>query len=232
MQKKQESKVKSARATLGILTGNEEIIAATPGLGAATESLAILVDETAFHSQGQMNTGSEFTTRKNEARAALTLSILKVCAAVAAHATVSEEPAVKLLKTKYQVTDTEVKTLRDMPLCTYAKMVFADASPLAGLLSPFAAEEDVLRLNDLADNFNGLLPKKRTQQSKSSLSTKNLEDAIERIVVLLNDTIDVLVKPWEYIEPDFFGAYTNARIIVDAPSRKNTPPTVPQETPE
>ncbi|GAB1452335.1 hypothetical protein MASR2M47_23910 [Draconibacterium sp.] len=78
-----------------------------------------------------------------------------------------------------------------------------------------------MRLKTLADNFNTLLPQKRTQQSKSSLSTQNLEDAIARIDVLLNDTIDVLVKPWEYIEPNFFRAYTNARIIVDAPSRKS-----------
>ena len=230
MQKKQESKVKSARATLGILTGNEEIVTATPGLAAATESLAILVEETGIHSQGQMNTGSEFTTRKKETRNALTMAVIKVCAAVAAHATVSEDPAVKLLKTKYQLADTDVTKLRDMPLVTFANTVFTDASPLAEQLSPFAVEEDVVGLKALADNFNALLPQKRTQQSKSSLSTKNLEDVISRIDLLLNDTIDVLVKPWEFINPDFYGAYTNARIIVDAASRKSTSPTEPVET--
>lgn len=232
MKKTQESKVKSARATLGILTGNEEIVTGTPGLGAATETLAILIEETAIHSQGQMNTGTEFTTRKNEARAALTMVTLKICAALAAHATVSKDPAVKLLKTKYQIADTEVKRMRDMPLFTFANMLFSDASPLAELLAPFAAKEDVVRLKTLADNFNGLLPQKRTQQSKSSISTQNLEDVISRIDLLLNDTIDVLVKPWEFINPDFYGAYTNARIIVDAPSRKSTSPTEPVETPD
>ena len=157
MQKKQESKVKSARATLGILTGNKEIVEGTPGLGAATETLAILVEETAIHSQGQMNTGTEFTTRKNEARATLTVATLKICAALAAHATVSEDPAVKLLKSKYQVADTEVKRMRDMPLFTYASMVFADASPFAELLGPFATKKDVVGLKTLADNFNGLV---------------------------------------------------------------------------
>jgi len=74
----------------------------------------------------------------------------------------------------------------------------------------------------LADNFNTLLPQKRTQLSKSSLSTQNLEDAIAQIDLLLSDTIDVLVKPWEYKEPDFFKAYTNARVIVDAASRRKS----------
>lgn len=111
-------------------------------------------------------------------------------------------------------------------------MLFTDASPLATMLGPFAVEEDVVRLKALADNFNELLPQKRTQQSKTSLSTQNLEDAIDRIDELLNETIDVLVKPWEYINPDFYGAYTNARIIVDAPSRKNTSPTEPAVIPD
>ncbi|GAB1452336.1 hypothetical protein MASR2M47_23920 [Draconibacterium sp.] len=136
MQKRQESKVKMARATLGILTGNQEIVAETPGLAEATETLTGLVEETEYHSQGQMNTGSEFTARKNEARAALTVATLKVCAALAAHATVSADPAVKLLKKKYQVADTEVKKLRDMPLYTYANTLFADAGPLPNCSRP------------------------------------------------------------------------------------------------
>src|SRR5690606_39673931 len=95
-----------------------------------------------------MNTGTKFTKRKKETRAALTVAVIKVCAAVAAKATASEDPTVKLLKTKCQVTDTQVKRMRDMPLVTFAKTVFTDASPLAGLLAPFVAEEDVLGLKD------------------------------------------------------------------------------------
>lgn len=232
MQKRQESKVKMARATAGILTGNAEIVAGTPGLGDATENLVELVDETEFHSQGQMNTGSELTTRKNEARTALTATTLKVCAALAAYSTASADPAVKVLKTKYQVADSEIKKLRDMPLFTYANTVFADAQPFANMLAPFATAADVAGLKTLADNFNALLPQKRTQQSKSALSTQSLEDAIARIDTLLNDTIDVLVKPWEYTNPDFYRAYTNARIIVDAASRKTTAPVEPPASPE
>ena len=226
MQKKQESKVKMARVSLGILTGNETIVAGTPGLGAATETLAVLVEETAFHSQGQLNNGTELTQQKNAARGALETGTLKVCAALAAYATASADPNVKTLKTKYQVADWEVKKMRDMPLFTYAYTVYGDAQPFSGMLEPFASAAEVEELKTLADNFNTLLPQKRTQQSKSALSTLNLEEAIARIDVLLNDTIDVLVKPWEYKNPDFFRAYTNARIIVDAASRKTTAPPV------
>ena len=220
MKKTQESKIKMARATAGILAANEEIVAGTPGLGNAAELLMELIGETEFHSQGQLNTGTEFTTRKNEARTALTGATLKVAAALAAYGTASADPVVQLLKAKYQVSDNKVKKMRDMSLFTFASMVYADASPVAAQLAPFATEEDVVGLKNLADSFNELLPQKRTQLSKSSLSTQNLEDAVDRIDKLLKDTIDVLVKPWEYSQPDFYRAYINARIIVDAPSRK------------
>lgn len=230
MQKSQESKIKMARAVSGILSGNEATVNSTPGLSAATSELNMLIGESESHSQGQMNTGTELTQQKNAARAALETGTLKVCAALAAYATASAEPNVKTLKGKYQVANSEVKKLRDMPLFSYAYTVYGDAQPFATLLEPFASAAEVAELKTLADNFNALLPQKRTQLSISALSTQNLEEAIARIDLLLNDTLDVLVKPWEFKNPDFFRAYTNARIIVDAPSRKsnggNTEPPV------
>lgn len=220
MQKSQESKIKMARAVSGILSENEATVNATPGLSAASSELNLLVGESESHSQGQMNTGTELTLQKNAARAVLETGTLKVCAALAAYATASVDANVKTLKGKYQVANSEVKKLRDMPLFSYAYTVYGDAQPFATLLEPFASAAEVAELKVLADNFNALLPQKRTQLSKSALSTLNLEEAISRIDALLKDTIDVLVKPWEYRNPDFFRAYTNARMIVDAPSRK------------
>ena len=221
MQKSQESKIKMARAVAGILSGNEPTVNSTPGLSAATSELNMLIGETESHSQGQMNTGTELTLQKNAARAALETGTLKVCAALAAYATASADPNVKTLKGKYQVANSEVKKMRDMPLFNYAYTVFGDAQPFANMLEPFASAAEVAELKTLADNFNALMPQKRTQLSLSALSTQNLEEAIARIDLLLKDTLDVLVKPWEFKNPDFYRAYTNARVLVDAPSRKS-----------
>ncbi len=221
MQKSQEIRIKMARAVNGILLANEPTVNSTPGLSAAQSELNVLIGETESHSQGQMDTGTALTQQKNAARAALETGTLKICAALAAYATASADPNVKTLKSKYQVANTEIKKQRDMPLFTYAYTVYGDAQPFASLLEPFASAAEVAELKTLADNFNALLPQKRTQQSKSALSTQNLEEAIARIDLLLNDTIDVLVKPWEFKNPDFFRAYANARIIVDVASRKS-----------
>lgn len=220
MQKIQESKIKMSRSVSGILTAYEEVVTRTPGLNAAHTALDNMIGETERHSQGQLNKGTEITAQKNEARLALENAAIQIGAALAAYATSSTDAALKILKEKYQVKDSEIRKKRDMQLFSYAYTLYSDASPYATLLEPFATAAEVNQLKDKADNFNALLPQKRTQVSKSSLSTQNLEEAIAQIDLLLNDTIDILVKPWETKEPDFFKAYKNARAIVDSASRK------------
>jgi phosphoribosylformylglycinamidine (FGAM) synthase-like amidotransferase family enzyme len=221
MNKKQESRIKMGRAVSGILNGFQEIATKTPGLTQAHETLDQLIGETVRHNQGQRNTGTEFTHKKDASRLTLEICIRKVCAALAAFATVSSDPAISEFKGKYQFSDTHIKSQRDMQLFSMAYAVYGDAILYADKLEPFATAKDVAGLKDLADNFNQLLPQKRTQQSKSILSTKNLKDAVNQIDLLLNDTIDVLIRPWEFSSPDFFNAYRNSRMIIEFVSRKS-----------
>lgn len=229
MQKIQESKIKMSRSVSGILTAYEEIVMITPGLNAAHDVLDNLIGETERHTQNQMNKGTEITVLKDNARLVLENGVIHIGAAFAAFATASNNPVVKIFKAKYQVADTVIRKMRDMPLFSYSYSLYEDATPFAPQFEPFATAEEVAQLKEKADNFNALLPQRRTQVSKSSLATANLDEAITQIDNLLNNTIDVLMKPWETKEPDFFKAYKNARFIVDAASRKTKKET---ETPE
>ena len=220
MQKNQESKIKMSRSVSGILNAYEEVVMRTPGLNAAHEALKNLIGETERHTKNQLNKGTEITVQKGNARLVLENGVIHIGAAFAAFATASEDPAIKIFKAKYQVADTEIRKLRDMPLFSYSYSLYDDAAPFASMFEPFATAEEVMQLKDKADNFNALLPQRRTQVNKRSIATSNLDDAITQIDDLLNDTIDVLVKPWETKEPDFFKAYKNARLIVDPASRK------------
>lgn len=220
MQKIQESKIKMSRSVSGILTAYEEIVMRTPGLNAAHDALYNLIAETERHTRNQMNKGTEITVLKDNSRLVLENGVIHIGAAFAAFATASDDPAVKIFKAKYQVKDTEIRKMRDMPLFSYSYTLYDDATPFAPQFEPFATVEEVAQLKNKADNFNAFLPQRRTQASKSSLATANLEEAIAQIDNLLNDTIDILMKPWETKEPDFFKAYKNARLIVDAATRK------------
>ncbi len=232
MQKIQESKIKMSRSVSGILTAYEEVVMRTPGLNAAHVALDNMIGETERHSQSQLNKGIELTTQKNDSRIVLENGTIQVCAAVAAYATASSDPALKILKDKYQVNDTDIKKKRDMQLYAYAYTLYAEATPYASQLEPFASADEVAQLKFKADNFNALLPQRRTQVSKSSLATANLDEAIDQIDLLLNDTIDVLMKPWEAKEPDFYKAYKNARYLVESASRKTKKETDTNITPE
>lgn len=220
MQKSQESKIKMCRAVSGILTGFDEVVQRTPGLNEAHDKLDNLIEETEVHSQKQLDKGTELTTKKKDDRAELEAGIILVCAALAAYGTASADPAIKALKEKYQLSDSDIKKKRDMQLFSFAYTVYGDAQPYAVNLEPFATADEVAQLKTLADTFNESLPKKRLQQNKSALSTQNLEEAIAQIDLLLNDTIDILVKPWERKEPDFYKAYQNARYIGGNSSHK------------
>jgi len=231
MQKYQESKIKMSRTVAGILNVFPEIVAKTPGLSEAQNELTHLIGETERHTQGQQNTGTELTEVKHKTRLALETSLRKVCAAMAAFTMVSTDPSVQLLKKKFQINDSEFIRKRDMQLFALAYSVYGDTMPYADKLIPFITPDEVNELKDLADNFNELLPQKQTQRSKSILSTQNLEDAVSQIDLLLNDTIDVLVKPWEFKDSDFYKTYKNGRMIVDTSSRKaKTPEVVPAKT--
>jgi len=220
MDKKQESRIKMAKAVSGIFSGFEEIVNKTPGLNAAHIELDHLIGETERHSQAQKNVGTELTQKKNELRGALEERTIRICAALAAYATASTDPELKSFKMKYEISDTEVSRKRDMQLFTFAYLVYSDAHLHETLLEPFASADEVAELKELADDFNAALPMKRTQLSKSSLSTQNLEEAIGKIDLLFNETTDVLVKPWERKASDFFRSYKNARLVVEAATRK------------
>ena len=209
-----------SRTVSGILNVYPEIVAKTPGLTEAHEELDHLIGETERHSQDQLNTGTEITGLKNEARLALEKSLRKICAAMAASATVSTDPMLKSIRDKYLITDSEIARQRDMQLFGLSYSIYGDASPYATKLEPFATADEVTELKECADNFNELLPRKRTQRSKSTLSTQNLEDVVSQIDLLLNDKIDILIRPWEFKEPNFYKAYKNGRYIVNAASPK------------
>lgn len=143
---------------------------------------------------------------------------------MAAFATSSSDVTVKSLKAKYQIKDTKIKSLRDMQLFTFSYLVYSDALPYAEKMEPFATTEEVKGLKVTADTFNELLPKRRTQLNNSVLSTQNLAETIDNIDKLLIDTIDVLIKPMEFKETDFFNSFKNSRDIVEASYRKNKKP--------
>lgn len=223
MDKGQMSKNKMHRAVSGILESNKEIVLATPGLTEAHIALDRWIDEASIHMQGQSKTGEELTLEKNNTRLELNKVYTKVSRAVVAYATNSTDAKEKLLKKMYSISDSKILKMKDIEMFNASYLLYGDAQAIESKLVPFATVDDIAFLKELADDFNMQIPRTRIQVSKSMTSTKNLEEAISNADAVIKDTIEALVNPYEFMQPTFFRTYKNARIILDAASRKRKP---------
>ncbi|MFN8255693.1 MAG: hypothetical protein U0W24_08400 [Bacteroidales bacterium] len=220
MNKNQEAKIKMANTVSGILTAFDTKVKNIPGLTEKHAELDALIDDSQKFSQAQLDNGIELTRKKNILRGELENATIKLSAALAAFATSSGNPEIQSLKLKYQMTDSKILKLRDLQLFALAYKIYGDALPHAALLEPFASQAEVNGLKEKADNFNEALPKKREKKGHAVLSTQSLVETIEKIDDLLRNFMDVLVKPLEHTEPEFYRSYEHARNIVEIAGRK------------
>jgi hypothetical protein len=220
MNKKFISKIKMARSVSGILDSFPDIETQTPGLESAHNELDDRIAETAKYQQDQSNKGTEITTMKNEVRKALELIYRKISSSFVAFSIVSTDVKVKALGKKHDIPKSDVTHFSETELFSRAYVLYSDVLPYADKLLPHATLTDVDNLKATADDFNVYLPKKRTQIGKTMVATQNIEEAVEKIDFLLKETIDKLVKPWEFSASDFFKAFKNARVLEDPGYRK------------
>lgn len=220
MNKKFISKIKMARSVSGIIDSFPDIEAQTPGLQSAHEELDDRISDTEKYQRDQSNKGTEITTMKNEVRKALELIYRKISSSFVAFSIVSADVKVKALGKKHDISKSDVTHFTETELFARAYVLYGDVLPYADKLLPHATADDVDGLKETADDFNIYLPKKRTQVGISMVATQNIEEAVEKIDLLLKETIDKLVKPWEFSASDFFKAFKNARVLEDPGYRK------------
>lgn len=223
MDKRQESIVKMSRSTSAILTSFAAVVTKTPGLSDAHLELDKRLADVEKYLQKQIPEGTNITTVKQHTRDSLEECFRKINSALCAFATLSTDPLIKSLVEKYKYTKSEIEHMKDMTLFSTSYVLYGDALTHVAKLVPYATPEDVEELKDLADDFNIYLPQKRTHIDLRSVATQNIKEAVDGIVGLLKETIDKLVVPWEFKEPDFYKAFKNSRKIPDPPTIKRKP---------
>jgi hypothetical protein len=220
MNKDQNDQIRMFRTVDGILVSNHTIVLTIPGLNEAHIALMNLVGDTDVQHLGQSDKGLDKTALKQAARVVLNGSYTKVSRAAVAYGTNSKDPKEKLFKEKFRYTDTEIENMTEMEIFNNAYILYGDAFPIAAKLTPFVTVEEVEKLKQDADDYYLLLPQKRVQVSKSVTATRNLEADIFNAKKMIKDTIDPLMGPVEFLNPDFFRSYQIARHLVTTPSGK------------
>lgn len=218
MNKLQLSHLNMSRAVDSIFDNYSSIIATTPGLSNAIAKLKMLNNDVETHSLSQTKTTMGSTAEKNSVREMLTLIAIKICAAIVAFATNTNNTS---LKTQFKLKKGDFAKMRDHDLYTNAINIHASANEHGENLAPFATPEDIVQIKQLADQFYVLLPMNRALTSKGATTTANLQSTIDGIMDLITNTIDPLMNPLEFSQPSLYRDYKNARKLVDHGTRKS-----------
>lgn len=75
------------------------------------------------------------------------------------------------------------------------------------------------------------IPQNRVATSTRKASTATIDALIHEANRLLKDEIDALMMPFQFVHPDFFQQYKNARMIVDYTGRKAAAEDTPDPAP-
>lgn len=162
------------------------------------------------------------TKTKIELKTSLIRKILKISSGLMAYAT-----SVKNLdlKTKAKYTATDLKTSADPILYDIGVLLLGLATPIKTELAKYAIDEaDYTEMESLLNGFKLAIPRRRVAASASKMSTGNIGEVFIGTDKLLKDEIDVLMKPFQFSQPDFYNTYKNARSIVDYSGRGKAKP--------
>lgn len=163
--------------------------------------------------QVQSKTTEGVTATKNELATMVKEGILKICDALQAYATQTND---RNLMADARITATELKAMRNSDLADKARFVYETASPLANDLSTwFVTKADIDALTANTELYLKALPSRRSMQNETKVSTAAINAKLSEGKQLLKDKLDKYMKPFRTGNPSLFAEYTNARIVVD-----------------
>ena len=225
MNAKQVNKSRMYRATNQVLDDNLGLIDPNGALAEAHRQLKerLLLIEQNRMVQELDHTG--LTRNKEQIREELSTLILRISAALKAHATAANDV---VMKSKASYTPSDLKKAADPILCDIAAVIGKLASPLADVLPKyFVGAEEIAQLDLLTADFKGAIPLRRVATNITKASTGNISDVYDGIDRILKNTADPLMEPFRFTQPDFYNTYKNGRIIVDYTGRgKSATPAV------
>lgn len=150
----------------------------------------------------------------------LITAMLKVIDGTVAHTVVTGDVE---LQNAVNFTLTDLVRSRDTILVERAALIYQKAWPLrVQLVARRVSEADITLVNTLKDEYYSLLPQPRDTIVTTKGATSDLSLKIRETSGLLQNKIDLLIRPYRTDYPDFVRDYFNARIIVNIGTRRGS----------
>jgi len=227
---KQQAHTKMLIAVLGVLDSFKTLWQAITAFATARDNLAAAIDAIRAEELKQAGLTTGVTENKRLARQAMCSTAAVAGGAVAAWADKQNDH--ELFNTAdFSAPDLLHQTEQDC-LTNCTAIYNAGTASLAALTAEKTlAQVDLTDLKGKLDAFNNLLTQPRQTRANIKGATDLLPDKIDAGDRICERQIDRLIERFRASNPEFYGAYQVARVIVDAGGGPGTPPTPPPTTP-
>lgn len=212
----QINKIRMFGATNAVLISNSSLYASLEVLILKQQKLAANLGELESYRQVQEQNTSGLTLSKENLREDVENLVLRISVSLVAHATATDAINLKRMA-KY--TPSKLAKVSDVVLCDIAANMIRMATPvLAELEVYFVTQAELDALQQKTADFKISITN-RVASSSRKASTATIDRLIRETNNILRDEIDPLSQPFQFINPDFYRQYKNARIIIDYTGR-------------
>ncbi len=209
----QENKLNMLETVITVLENNATIWNSIPAIVEIKEKVVTNIGKIRGLRQIQEKDFTGITVNKAEVQENLIAATLKLIGGLMAYATVTNDHE---LRNSINYGKHDLNHSRDNILYDKALLVYNTAQPLAAELAVYLiTEEDILAVDTLLKKYEEAIPEKRAATSETKAATEALKQIFKATNLLLKDKLDNLMLIFRAINPDFYNAYTNSRIIID-----------------
>lgn len=188
----------------------EKVPAFDESFGTFAELLGII--DTTTGKQLAPTTGT--TESRDTLRTQLEDELMDVADALGALAHKTKDP---VLGSKVELTLSSVGRLDSLRVLDLAQRVLKLAEENATELTRFLHDpKDVEQLKAVTERFEVVQTKPREAIAERALQTRALPELVRAVTLLLRNDLDRQMNLFRRRQPEFFGAYRSARIIVDS----------------
>lgn len=213
MTRKEINLLNMLKSLVQFFAENPTLLTDKPALKTTVDKLKAFIAEVEALEQAQAIDSKADTALKGETKTTLINAMLKVLAGVAAHAAATNDTRLKMAA---DVSEYELKKMRDNNLITESRATYELALPLAAELKVWHVEQahiDALDTNSAA--FEAKDPAIKNIKARSSQATAEIKAKLDESYDFVKDTLDAMMLPVKIVNPTVYGHYQNARTIIN-----------------
>ena len=216
--------LRMAEAVIEVLKIFIAKLGTVPKLPQLFEELKALVASHHLHNQ-QLVLGSASTEVKQAKRKQLEIGVEELISSMLLYANMENVPK---LRGQIDVSRADINKSPGDTFIDTCTQLHKLATDLGTALDDYLAEPTTLAgFKQQIDDFAAVLSAPRSNISIRSAIRMEMEKTISDIRTLLSDKMDMAMNIIQSREPEFYAAYTNARVIIDRHGKRR--PTKPEE---